>query len=179
LKVAWYEVSNVSTSQDILNEFIFSNEQIKQKNKPIIFNSWIKSNIRQITDIWNEKENNWITSKKLLEKLMTKNNWMTQYLSIKNAIPKDWVRQLMGEQARPQSNRILKLDEQGKITVKGKPLGKNTSRNIKSILQKNYARLKLEQSLWENNGRIYGKTLKTPTVKIRFLQKPGPFRKQA
>jgi hypothetical protein len=103
---------------------------------------------------------------------MTKNNWMIQYLSIKNAIPKYWVRQLMGVQSRPQSNIILKLDEQGKITVKGKPLGKNTNRNIKSILQKNYTRPK-SITYWNNHfgknyhGRIFGKILKTPNVKIR------------
>jgi hypothetical protein len=60
----------------------------------------------------------------------------------------------MGEQTRPQSNSILKLDEQGKITVKGKPSGKNTNRNIKSILQKNYTRPK-SITYWNNHfGKI-------------------------
>jgi hypothetical protein len=85
---------------------------------------------------------------------MTENNWMIQYLSIKHAIPKDWVRQLMGEQTRPHSNSILILDEKGKITVKGKPLGKTTNRNIKSILQKNYTRPK-SITYWNNHfGKI-------------------------
>jgi hypothetical protein len=56
-------------------------------------------------------------------------------------------------QTRPRSNRILKLDE-GKIRVKGKPLGKNTNRNMKSILQKNYTMTK-SVTYWNNHfGKI-------------------------
>jgi hypothetical protein len=58
------------------------------KNKSLMFDNWINSDLIYINDILNE--NGEISQNLILDKLKYKNNWIFECICLKKAIPNEW-----------------------------------------------------------------------------------------
>jgi hypothetical protein len=108
---SWSKFSNnlqhSRTIDEILEQRLFCNSNITLQNKPICFASFVKSNIKTITDIWSTIENDF-------KNCNDKRNCISEYARIKKAVSKEFVQFLQGEiAADPNSNRghLLKLNK--------------------------------------------------------------------
>lgn len=96
----WVQIKNAPSKiptdfRNIRKQIIWGNRFIKLNNNPIILSNWINSNIIYINDIIDE--NGDITEKYILDKLKNKTNWMTEFVKVKKAIPKEWIEVLKSE----------------------------------------------------------------------------------
>jgi hypothetical protein len=66
---------------------LFGNCNITFKNKPLIFSSGLKSNIKTVQDIWDENSQQFIDCDLIYSKLIDRKNCISEY--IKKSIPKD------------------------------------------------------------------------------------------
>ena len=119
-----------------------------------MYYNWLQSNLRQIKDIWDLDNNNWITEQNLLQTLQQKQSWMMQFLSIKNSVPKEWLQILRGEKPENSVERKLKILE-GQMLLFGKNIGKSKNKDLQNILQSNIKSPKCI-TYWNN---IYQKEL--------------------
>lgn len=145
------QLRNISNRDEILKESLFANNHIKSMpgQKSVIFYSWLKSDIRYIKDIWDDNKNSFISETSLLNKLRQTNNWMTQYLTIKQAIPKNWLAIIKGDHVNiANSEPTVKISEEEKILIRGKELKKTQNRDILFFLHMNYSRPRCE-NYWE------------------------------
>ena len=107
----------VDTKQEVLEQNLFGNHNVKHSGKPLFFHHWSKVGLQKISDIWNNVENKWISSYDILRRLEDKRNWMAEYTKIKNGIPKQWINKLQDnvleieEDSNLQNPRKLKLTE--------------------------------------------------------------------
>jgi hypothetical protein len=85
----------VETKTDILHVRIFGNCNITFQNKPLIFSSFLKSNIKIIQDIWDENSKQFIDCDLLYSKLIDRRN--SKYSKIKKCTPKDYLNFLKNE----------------------------------------------------------------------------------
>jgi hypothetical protein len=83
-----------TTLTDIANQPLFGNSLIVAKHKPIFFPRWAQSGLSQISDIFDIQTNTWITSKRLVDTLKVKHNWIAEFTTLKSSIPKLWIDQL-------------------------------------------------------------------------------------
>ena len=100
-----------SSKDEILNENIFGNNIVTSATKSLMHYVWLQSNIRQIKDIWDLNNHTWITERNLLVTLQQKRNWMAQFLSIRNSVPKEWLHILRGEKPEVCEKHKLKISD--------------------------------------------------------------------
>ena len=72
---------------DVINLPIFGNHLICFLNKPLFFQSFLKSSITALSNIWDFNTNSFITETDLLRKLQFKQNWIAEWSIIKRSIP--------------------------------------------------------------------------------------------
>ena len=77
----------VEIKTDILHARLFGNCNTTFQNKPLIFSSFLRSNIKTIQDICDL----------LYSKLIDRRNSISEYSKIKKCIPKDYLRFLKNE----------------------------------------------------------------------------------
>ena len=80
--------SGVSNFENIRKQLIWGNKHITFNKKSLIFKNWIKSNILFVNDIIDEHGE--INEENILQKLKDKTNWISEFNTLKNAIPKTW-----------------------------------------------------------------------------------------
>ena len=85
-------VQNVETKTDILHARLFGNCNITVKNKPVIFSSSLRNNIKTIQDIWDENSKQFTDCDLLYSKLIDRRNCVSEYSNIKKCIPKDYLK---------------------------------------------------------------------------------------
>ena len=90
-------VQRVETKTDILHVRLFGNCNITFQNKPLIFSSFLKSNIKIIEDIWDENSKQFIDCDLLYSKLIDRRNCISKYSKIKKCTPKDYLNFLKNE----------------------------------------------------------------------------------
>ena len=79
-------INNLSNFE-FLTQPLWGNEYFKFKNKHLYYRNWIESNIIFIKDLF-DKNGFFISEENLLIKLKNKQNWMTEYLTLKKIINK-------------------------------------------------------------------------------------------
>ena len=131
----------ITMKDEILNENLFCNENIRLNNETLLFNNWENSKIQQI---WYNENNTWVRENIILQKLSTRSNWMTEYLTIKNAIPKAWKETLKSSnlQANKKKANQLHITEMDTIKIRNRPLNKTSNQQLLNILKKTYTRPK-------------------------------------
>lgn len=80
------------TITDIGSEIIWGNQYIKYKNKTLIFQDWINSNIIIIKDLLDHEGK--INEIVILNSLQGKQNWISQMSIVKKSIPRMWQEKL-------------------------------------------------------------------------------------
>jgi hypothetical protein len=76
---------------------LFGNCNITFQNKPLIFSSFLRSNIKTIQDIWDENSKQFIDCNLLYSQLIDRRNCISEYSKIKKCIPKDYLKFLKNE----------------------------------------------------------------------------------
>ena len=89
----WIQVSQensvkTDTFENIRKQVIWGNKNLTIKNKCLVYQNWIKSNILFVNDILNE--NGVIKEQYVLTKLVDKSNWISEINKLKSCIPKTW-----------------------------------------------------------------------------------------
>jgi hypothetical protein len=82
----------VETKTDILHVRLFGNCNITFQNKPLIFSSFLRSNIKTFQDIWDENSKQFIDCDLLYSQLIDRRNCISEYSKIKKCIPKDYLK---------------------------------------------------------------------------------------
>ena len=65
---------DVLTNDNVLDQYICGNCQIKKKGVSIFYPNWMKSNYVRIRDIWDDQTRNWKTGHEIYAGLIVKNN---------------------------------------------------------------------------------------------------------
>ena len=76
-------VQKVETKTDIVHVRLFENCNTTFQNKPLIFSSFLRSNMKTIQDIWDENSKQFIDCDLLYSKLIDRRNAMSEYSKIK------------------------------------------------------------------------------------------------
>ena len=79
------QTKTLSHFAEIRKQLIWGNKFIMFKNKSLMFDNWINSDLIYINDILNE--NGEISQNLILDKLKYKNNWISEFICLKKAIP--------------------------------------------------------------------------------------------
>ena len=121
-------VQKVETKTDILKQISYTFQ-----NKPLIFSSFLRSNIKNIQDIWDENSKQFIDCDLLYSKLIDRRNCISEYSKIKKCIPKDYLKFLKNENNdidnKTKSRNKMKLLDNLKLTdIRGKSLIQRTLR---------------------------------------------------
>ena len=74
-------------NSDIL---LFGNNDLKFRKYPMFYESFTKSGIYKLTDIFNPQEQTFLPDKDILNKLKSKQNWISELYNLKNSIPATW-----------------------------------------------------------------------------------------
>jgi hypothetical protein len=110
----------VETRSDICQVRLFANCNITFQTKPLIFSSFLKSNIKTIQDIWDENSKQFIDCDLLYSKLIDSGNCISEYSKIKKGIPKDYLKFLKNENIvidnKTKSRNKMKLLNNLKLT---------------------------------------------------------------
>ena len=143
---SWIELKQQRTivnKSDILNECLFLNNFVTHKRKSLLYKTWINSDLIKIKDIWDNENNDFIDERSLLEKLVVKRNWMTEYLNIKSSIPKQWKDILkVNTMSEPPPVTKLGLSGENQLIINNKSIIKSSNKAILRILQRNYQKPK-------------------------------------
>ena len=99
---------------EIRKQLIWGNKFIMFKNKSLMFDNWINSDLIYINDILNE--NGEISQNLILDKLKDKNNWISEFICLKQAIPNEWYHTL---QAQSSIKSVVNF-QKDKFIVNGK-----------------------------------------------------------
>ena len=115
----------METKTDILHVRLFGNCNITFQNKPLIFSSFLRSNIKTIQDIWDENSKQFIDCDLLYSQLIDRRNCISEYSKIKKCIPKDYLKFLKNEnndiENKTKSRNKMKLLNNLKLTdIRGK-----------------------------------------------------------
>ena len=145
-------VQKVETKTDILHVRLFGNCNITFQNKPLIFSSFLRSNIKTIQDKWDEN------SKQFID--------ISEYSKIKKCIPKDYLKFLNNEnndiENKTKSRNTMKLLNNLKLTdIRGKII--NTKDVKIKIIQKilNKKSIPKCQGKWNN---VYNEEFHWPKI---------------
>ena len=71
----------------ILKNRIFCNSSITFKNKPIVFTSFLQSNLRTINDIWDSNNTNFKSYHDICNLLIDRRNCISEFSKIKKSNP--------------------------------------------------------------------------------------------
>ena len=74
------ETKTLSHFAEIRKQLIWGNRFIMFKNKSLMFDNWINSDLIYINDILNE--NGEISQNLILDKLKYKNNWISEFICL-------------------------------------------------------------------------------------------------
>ena len=85
------KTKNPENFLDIRKQVIWGNQYIKNQGKSLYFKHWIEEDIIFINDIIDDKGE---ISKKILDKLKRKQNWIAETCILRKAIPKSWKEKL-------------------------------------------------------------------------------------
>ena len=83
---------------DIRKQVFWGNKFITLNNKPLFYSNWMDIEIIIINDVLDDKDI--LEEKIIFEKLNNKTNWIIEVASLKQAIPKDWLNVLKGNDSR-------------------------------------------------------------------------------
>jgi hypothetical protein len=72
----------------ILKNRIFCNSSITFKNKPLVFTSFLQSNLRTINDIWDSNNTNFKRCHDIYNLLIDRRNCISEFSKIKKQSPK-------------------------------------------------------------------------------------------
>ena len=114
IKMGWGQTKTLSHFAEIRKQLIWGNKFIMFKNKSLMFDNWINSDLIYINDILNE--NGEINQNLILDKLKYKNNWISEFISLKKAIPNEWYHTL---QAQNSIKSVVNF-QKDKLIVNGK-----------------------------------------------------------
>ena len=87
IKMGGGQTKTLSHFAEIRKQLIWGNKFIMFKNKSLMFDNWINSDLIYINDILNENEE--ISQNLILDKLKYRNNWISEFISLKKAIPNE------------------------------------------------------------------------------------------
>jgi hypothetical protein len=142
-----------SRKTDILNASLFGNHKIKYRNKPILFKSFIKSDIKQLRDIWDTETNAFISDNQLLNKLHInlQQNFVHEWEILRSSIPKTYT-DILATNVSVDERPTMSISFLKVLDVNGKFIKYNKLRS-KLILSQLYCRnnqTKLHtESRWE------------------------------
>ena len=114
IKMGGGQTKTLSHFAEIRKQLIWGNKFIMFKNKSLMFDNWINSDLIYINDILNE--NGEISQNLILDKLKYKNNWISEFISLKKAIPNEWYHTL---QAQNSIKSVVNF-QKDKLIVNGK-----------------------------------------------------------
>ena len=139
--------------EEILNLSLFGNKLIQFQGKSLYVESFIKSGLLKIKDIWNDAENCFKYNDTIFNKLLDKRCWIFEYSKIKSAIPKLFYPILKRNSSVSNSetklpyklnnNLLIKRDTNKVVTFEDIKL-----KNIEKILNKTI--IPKCQEKWEN-----------------------------
>jgi hypothetical protein len=95
IKMGGGQTKTLSHFAEIRKQLIWGNKYIMFKNKSLMFDNWINSDLIYINDILNE--NGEISQNLILDKLKYKNNWISEFICLKKAIPNEWYHTLQAQ----------------------------------------------------------------------------------
>jgi hypothetical protein len=90
----------------ILKTRIFCNSSITFKNKPLVFTSFLQSNLRTINDIWDSNNTNFKSCHDIYNLLIDRRNCISEFSKIKKAIPGKIIKVLKGETTIVPERRV-------------------------------------------------------------------------
>ena len=89
------------TKFEILDQPLFGNDNIRFNDKPLFLQSFSKSQIKYIKDIWNDELKAFHSENFIFDKLQDKRNWISEWTRIKRSIPKNFL-QVLKDELPPQ-----------------------------------------------------------------------------
>ena len=115
---AWAEMSRknkVETIDDVLQQYLFGNNEIKKNGQPLWWNHWTTQNLRKVGDIWDLENDRWVPGRTIFDRLVRKTNWIAEFESIKRAIPKKWTN-ILHEAIEIDNSTYIQNSKTTKIT---------------------------------------------------------------
>ena len=106
IKMGGGQTKTLSHFAKIRKQLIWGNKFIMFKNKSLMFDNWINSDIIYINDILNE--NREISQNLILDKLKYKNYWISAFICLKKAIPNEWYHTLQAQNSIKSVVKFLK-----------------------------------------------------------------------
>ena len=134
-----------TTPEEILSQHIWKNNHIKINRKPIFYKRWCKNGIIYLNDII-KNDGNFLTLEELNENFNMNVNFL-DYLSIQNAIPREWRRSLLtyGKNLNIISNKNITILQE---------LKKPSKFFHKSFVQQNKKPPEKAKTKWHEHLRI-------------------------
>lgn len=111
---AWINLQSkklIVDRESILSEYICGNAHILFKHRPLWFNSYSKSGIRTIKDIWDIENKTFYCGNEVYNLLLDRTNWIAEFNKIKKCIPKDWIKILESNENPTQCNKPFKIKD--------------------------------------------------------------------
>ena len=118
---------------DIRKQMLWGNQYIKHNGKCLLMKNWINSGIYFINDILDEKGN--ISESIILQKLVSKQNWISEFSIVKKSVPSVWKQEVRSQNSVKTKVNIKIYDK--KITLKSINIKELTSKQIYHILIQN------------------------------------------
>ena len=97
---AWSNFKSIDqpvTKLEILEQPLFGNNNIKYNDKPLFLQSFSKSQIQHIKDIWDDELKAFRSENFIFNKLQNKRNWIFEWTRVKLSVPKNFIRVLKDE----------------------------------------------------------------------------------
>jgi hypothetical protein len=90
----------------ILKTRIFCNSSITFKNKPLVFTSFLQSNLLTINDIWDSDNTKFKSCHDIYNLLIDRRNCISEFSKIKIEIPEKFIKVLKGETTIVPERRV-------------------------------------------------------------------------
>ena len=102
----------------ILKNRIFWNSSITFQNKPIVFTSFLQSNLRRISDIWDSNNKNLKGCNDICNLLIDRRNCISKFSNKKIAIPGKLIKVLKGEtEIVPERRATFNINDKQQILI--------------------------------------------------------------
>ena len=95
----------INTQEDVLKQKIFGNHAIVKQGKSLFFPHWMQSDITTINDIWDKDHKKWKKGSIIFNKLVKKQNWISEFNRIKDFFPEKW-KQILKDANPPLEERV-------------------------------------------------------------------------
>ena len=135
------------STNDIRSQHIWGNRFIQSKGKTLFFKAWKDSNINFIDDLL-DKNGNFLSGTKILDKLKVKTNWIAEYKTLLRSIPLIWKEKLSTANMEVKVKKQLQpfLQNEGKISYH-LPL---KAKDYYNILTKKIKKRTHNENYWNN-----------------------------